>query len=294
VAEYSTQTASNPTISYLTSDNLGSPRITTDANGQVISRRDFMPFGEELGVNSPQTVARINIPQYNAGDGVRQKFTGYQKDVETQLDFAEARMYNNAHGRFTAVDPLLASGQSGDPRTFNRYAYVGNNPMNVTDSTGMSWDQDYNTITGGGWDHYEISRLGGSFDHVNRGTWITQTVRTTTTQESGQQRVARVIQEIRNRPIEIGDTTIGRTISLRDPYEAYRVDFSYSFGFGKDSFFDIQNEDTQQTESKYFYGPTFTLNLVNKRTGESLSGFDFQAMRGKMSNLKDSKCFLFL
>jgi RHS repeat-associated protein len=65
--------------------------------------------------------------------------TGYEKDQETGLDFAEARYYQNKHGRFTAVDPLLASGKSANPQTFNRYAYVGNNPLSRTDPTGMDW-----------------------------------------------------------------------------------------------------------------------------------------------------------
>ncbi|MBX3293415.1 MAG: HNH endonuclease, partial [Acidobacteria bacterium] len=66
-----------------------------------------------------------------------QKFTGYQKDEETQLDFAEARMYQNQHARFTAVDPLLASGKSANPQTFNRYVYVVNNPLIFVDPDGL-------------------------------------------------------------------------------------------------------------------------------------------------------------
>lgn len=31
-----------------------------------------------------------------------------RQDAETSLDFAEARMYANTYGRFTAVDPHLA------------------------------------------------------------------------------------------------------------------------------------------------------------------------------------------
>ena len=71
------------------------------------------------------------------GDKVHQKFTGYQKDNETQLDFAEARMYENRFGRFTAVDPLLASGRSANPQTFNRFVYVSNNPIILSDPTGL-------------------------------------------------------------------------------------------------------------------------------------------------------------
>ena len=96
VAEYATQIAQpqDAKVSYLTTDHLGSPRITTDANGQVISRRDFQPFGEEI--------ARA---EYGV-DAVRQKFTSYERDTETDLDFAQARMYNKNHGRFTSSDPF--------------------------------------------------------------------------------------------------------------------------------------------------------------------------------------------
>lgn len=62
--------------------------------------------------------------------------------------FAEARMYQNLHGRFTAVDPLLASGKSANPQTFNRYVYVMNNPLIYTDPTGL---QAATTITEGRW-----------------------------------------------------------------------------------------------------------------------------------------------
>jgi RHS repeat-associated protein len=67
-----------------------------------------MPFGEEIGANVRQ---RTESQKYSpiGADNIRQRFTGYEKDTETQLDFAEARMYQNKHGRFTAVDPLMAS-----------------------------------------------------------------------------------------------------------------------------------------------------------------------------------------
>lgn len=113
---------------------LGSPRVIINALGDVTSRRDFMPFGEQ--VFSDPTYRPTNL-KYNTGDEIRQKFTGYQKDEETQLDFAEARMYQNKHARFTAVDPLLASGKSVNPQTFNRYVYVLNNPLIFTDPDGL-------------------------------------------------------------------------------------------------------------------------------------------------------------
>jgi len=107
--------------------------VLTNSLGEVVSRRDFLPFGEEV---LPDGANRTANQKYVV-DGVRQKFTGYQKDEETGLDFAEARMYNNQHARFTAIDPLLASGKSANPQTFNRYVYVTNNPLILTDPSGL-------------------------------------------------------------------------------------------------------------------------------------------------------------
>ncbi|MBX7061116.1 MAG: hypothetical protein K1X52_05605 [Pyrinomonadaceae bacterium] len=90
IAEYSTATpAANPTTNYTATDMLGSPRVLTDSLGNVVSRRDFLPFGEELYADG---VHRTLAGKYSqtGQDGVRQRFTGYEKDAETSLDFAEA------------------------------------------------------------------------------------------------------------------------------------------------------------------------------------------------------------
>ncbi|MBK7706080.1 MAG: RHS repeat-associated core domain-containing protein [Acidobacteria bacterium] len=135
VAEYTTAALStNPTTRYTATDMLGSPRVITDSEGNVISRRDFKPFGEEISSNTGE---RTITAKYGTADNLRQKFTTYQRDEETGLDFAEARMYENRHGRFTAVDPLLASGKSANPQTYNRFAYVGSNPLRFIDPQGL-------------------------------------------------------------------------------------------------------------------------------------------------------------
>jgi RHS repeat-associated protein len=152
VAEYSTTTPpSNPTINYTATDQLGSPRLLTNSFGEVVSRRDFMPFGEDIYQN---VGGRTSSLKYGSStDDVRLKFTGYQKDAETSLDFAEARMYDNTRGRFTAVDPLMASGKSADPQTFDRYVYGMNNPLKNIDPSGMDtgiyFDHSGNYL---GWD----------------------------------------------------------------------------------------------------------------------------------------------
>ncbi len=115
--------------------------MITDQVGNVIARRDFMPFGEEIyaGVGSRSTSQKYAS---SGIDNVRQRYTGYQKDGETELDFAEARMYQNKHGRFTTIDPLMSSANLINPQTFNRYTYTGNNPVNNVDPSGLDYYRD--------------------------------------------------------------------------------------------------------------------------------------------------------
>jgi RHS repeat-associated protein len=126
VAEYSTVTASQSEakINYTTNDHLGSPRINTDTNGNIIARHDLMPFGEEI--------ARASY----GSDTVRNKFTTYERDGETDLDFAQARMYLSKLGRFLTQDPSSRSIIKKDPQSWNRYSYCYNRPIILIDSNG--------------------------------------------------------------------------------------------------------------------------------------------------------------
>ena len=133
VAEYSTNVVpvQDAKVSYLTADHLGSPRITTDALGQVISRHDYHPFGEEIF-----TAQRTTGLNYSA-DSVRKQFTGYERDTETDLDFAQARMYSNKLGRFTTVDPIaMTEDRPLNPQTINLYIYSANRPLFFIDPSG--------------------------------------------------------------------------------------------------------------------------------------------------------------
>ena len=67
------------------------------------------------------------------------RFTGYERDAETSsvtgsMYYAFARYYNSREGRFMSGDPL--AGDISDPQTLNRYSYVRNNPVNLTDPSG--------------------------------------------------------------------------------------------------------------------------------------------------------------
>jgi RHS repeat-associated protein len=127
---------------YLTPDHLGTPRIVTDGAGAVVGRHDYFPFGEEIyagmsGRDATTQKYQQQPPSPPQADGVRQQFTGYEHDDESDLDFAQARYYSSAQGRFTSTDPLLSSSDVESPQSWNRYAYVLNNPLLYTDPLGL-------------------------------------------------------------------------------------------------------------------------------------------------------------
>jgi RHS repeat-associated protein len=65
------------------------------------------------------------------------KFTGKERDSESGLDNFGARYDSSSMGRFMSPDPI--GGHEEDPQTLNRYAYVRNNPLNLTDPTGLDF-----------------------------------------------------------------------------------------------------------------------------------------------------------
>jgi RHS repeat-associated protein len=65
------------------------------------------------------------------------KFTGKERDTESGLDNFGARYDASAQARFMTPDPLLNSGRPESPQTWNRYAYALNNPLKITDPTGL-------------------------------------------------------------------------------------------------------------------------------------------------------------
>jgi len=134
VAEYSNETpTSSPAITYVTMDDYDNPRIMTDGVGQVTQRRDYMPFGEQLSAGSGERTTGLG---YTSDTRVRQGYASKDKDEETGFNYFGERYYSSAVGRFTSPDTLMASGGASNPQTWNRYAYVVNNPVAYVDVNG--------------------------------------------------------------------------------------------------------------------------------------------------------------
>jgi RHS repeat-associated protein len=71
-----------------------------------------------------------NLSSASTGTGVPYRFTGRRFDAETGLYYYRARYYTPGLGRFMQMGPI------GTKDDLNLYAYVGNDPLDKTDSSG--------------------------------------------------------------------------------------------------------------------------------------------------------------
>jgi RHS repeat-associated protein len=113
---------SSGNVYYYYSDLLRSSRAITTAAGVLCYDADFYPFGGELAFTN--TCAQ------------NYKFTGMERDPETiNNDHTWFRSYASNLGRWLSADPLR--GDINNPQSFNRYAYVVDNPCSLADQLGL-------------------------------------------------------------------------------------------------------------------------------------------------------------
>jgi RHS repeat-associated protein len=115
------RTGAGNSVYYYYLDQIGNTIAITTQTGTPCYQATFAPYGQEYAT---QATCSTNY-----------KFTGYERDSETGLDYAFARYYNSRLARFMSADPV--AGSTADPQTWNRYAYVGNNPPNRRDPLGL-------------------------------------------------------------------------------------------------------------------------------------------------------------
>lgn len=116
-------TITNGVTTYHYADHL-SVRSDTDSSGNVVRTYGHYPFGETW---------------YETGTTDKWKFTSYENDIESGLNYASARFHSPRVGRFASMDPL--SGSLSSPQSLDLYVYATNDPINLTDPTGL-WPGD--------------------------------------------------------------------------------------------------------------------------------------------------------
>jgi len=94
-------------------------------------KADFMPFGEKVQA---------------ASDDDLSSFDGYKR-APSGLDYAQQRYYSSALGRFVSPDPYEKSAHPDSPDSWNRYAFVSNDPINRTDPTASTTATTATTAT---------------------------------------------------------------------------------------------------------------------------------------------------
>jgi RHS repeat-associated protein len=101
--------------------DLLSTRASTSSLGSITSESGHYPYGEQW---------------YQTGTSDEQLFTSYERDPESGLDYALARLYSPTIGRFLSTDPVVAD--NSDPQSQAQYSYVVNDPINSVDPTGTT------------------------------------------------------------------------------------------------------------------------------------------------------------
>lgn len=108
-------------LSFLAADHHGTGELAIDAATGAVTQRRFDPYGNERGKAT--------------GTWPGEKgFIGGTMDASTGLTHLGAREYDPQLGRFISVDPII---EFTRPQQINGYAYASNNPVTLSDPSGM-------------------------------------------------------------------------------------------------------------------------------------------------------------
>ncbi len=117
------------TLTYWHRDHLGSLTVTTDENGQVRERMRFDPWGKPMPGTGTSAANGIGSKTRTGDRG----FTGHEH-LAGGLIHMNGRIYDPVLGRFLSADIVVQ--MPSVIGSYNRYSYVLNNPLAMTDPSG--------------------------------------------------------------------------------------------------------------------------------------------------------------
>lgn len=126
-----------PSATYISRDRVGSPHVVTDSTGAVQSRYSYDAFGQSR--NATTWLPFTDLDPLS-GDDLIVDVEGFAAEMQFEdlgLVFLGARLYDPAIGRVASAD--LTVRYATFSQDLNRYSYVVNNPMALTDPSGMSF-----------------------------------------------------------------------------------------------------------------------------------------------------------
>jgi RHS repeat-associated protein len=108
---------------YLHGDHLGSVSLATNTDGDLVSQARYSPYGQVRWSGDTAMPTKY-------------AFTGQRQDGFGLMDY-HARFYSPRLGSFISADSIIPNPMN--PKGFDHYAYVGNNPIIYRDPTGHSY-----------------------------------------------------------------------------------------------------------------------------------------------------------
>jgi RHS repeat-associated protein len=129
-------------VFFVATDHLGSPSLVMNTAGAVIERYDHHPHGEESlysleAADAASGTTDFTDAYFAPGDPaskLTRRFQGREVDSETGKYNFDARIHDPTLGRFLTADAIVPDPL--DSQSWNRYAFVRNNPLAFVDPSG--------------------------------------------------------------------------------------------------------------------------------------------------------------
>lgn len=112
-------------------DHLDSVTVITNESAVVVERLSFDAWGKRRYPNGTDDPTGVISSQTNHG------FTGHEELDAVALVHMNGRVYDPLVGRMISADPTVPDPMNA--QAWNRYSYVGNDPLAFTDPSGYSW-----------------------------------------------------------------------------------------------------------------------------------------------------------